>query len=157
MHFYQRAPEHIIKECFELVRENLKPMYEETIGWDEESKLKEMSNPNMHFLVAFVGESVISGFCSFTEEFDTEVKDRWIIYCYEIQVKNQYRGQKLGTTLMNYLEDRARNLNASKIMLTCFCQNQPALSFYSKKEYKIDETSPTCSNVPYRILSLKFG
>ena len=154
---YPKASEPVIKECFELVKENLKQMYEETIGWNDDSKLKEMQNPNMHFFVVNDEKSNLLAFCSFTEEYGTEVENQWIIYCYEIQVRSQYQKLKIGTLLMNWLEQRAKDLGAFGIMLTCFCKNEIAMRFYQKRGYKIDQSSPTSPNVPYRILSLKIN
>ena len=149
------ATEPVIRECFELVKENLKELYEETIGWNEELKLNEMRAPNMHYLVVNDEKSSLVGFCSFTEEFGTEVENKWIIYCYEIQVRHQYRKQKIGTFLMNWLEQRAKEIEAYGVMLTCFCKNEIAMKFYHDRGYRIDETSPIGPKIPYRILSLR--
>lgn len=138
-------------ECLGILEDNLKKMYEQTIGWDSDFKLSELSQPQMKYYI-IRDVSGIDAFCSFTEEYGTEVEDAWIIYCYELQVKREFQGKGLGGLLMEKLEEQARTLGAKKIMLTCFNINTAAMQFYSKRGYKADESSPE-GNVPYRILS----
>lgn len=143
-----------ISTCLEILKDNLQEMYEQTIGWDTEFKRTELSQPQMHYYIVKDNTNRICAFCSYTEEYGTEVEDAWIVYCYELQVRKDAQGKGLGGMLMEKLEARARTLQAKKVMLTCFCMNKIALNFYTHRGYKTDETSPE-GNVPYRILSLK--
>lgn len=138
---------------FLILEENLKEMYEKTIGWDRQFKLDELNQPQMKYVAIRDEHRNVIAFCSYTEEFGTEVEDAWIIYCYELQVRKSHQACGLGSKLMDHLEERARTLGAKKIILTWFCINKGAMRFYTKRGYVVDDTSPE-GNVPYRILSL---
>ncbi|KAK1925781.1 acyl-CoA N-acyltransferase [Papiliotrema laurentii] len=85
------------------------------------------------------------GYCSF--RFDTEEtlgsRDVEVVYCYELQMKPEARGQGLGKVLMDELEEIGRDRGMAKSMLTCMKKNTSALSFYLKQGYQPDEIDPT--------------
>ncbi|KAI9641051.1 hypothetical protein NHQ30_010479 [Ciborinia camelliae] len=86
------------------------------------------------------GEGEIKGFMSFMPTFEDGIM---VVYLYEIHLVDELRGTGLGIHLMNLLTSIAHAIpGVQKTMLTCFTANEPALSFYRKLGYEIDECSP---------------
>ncbi|QSL66958.1 hypothetical protein MERGE_001345 [Pneumocystis wakefieldiae] len=120
-----------IYSCFCLVKENLEEMYKRSsFGWSSRRKLKEMKAKNTKYIIIRKEkEQDIIGFLSY--QIVTEVGEN-VIYCYEIQVLQAYRGFGIGYNLMKMIEDLGVKLGLQKVMLTVFNCNIPALGFYEK-------------------------
>ncbi|KAG0240340.1 hypothetical protein BGW41_007053 [Actinomortierella wolfii] len=84
-----------------------------------------------------------------------------VVYCYEIQVKEEYQGLGIGAYLLGALEHICRETKLEKVMMTVFKANKRAIKFYiDKLGYKYDEISPCvyltrgrASRFDYEILS----
>ena len=94
-----------------------------------------------------------------TEEEDHRGRPRDVIYCYELQVAEGYRGRGIGATLLSRLERVCIDTSTPLVMLTCFNANKGALLFYRQHGFSIDEISPSKygstakAEVEYEILS----
>ncbi|KTW31647.1 hypothetical protein T552_00286 [Pneumocystis carinii B80] len=120
-----------IYSCFCLVKENLEEMYKKSsFGWSSKRKLKEMKAKNTKYIIIRKEKKQdIIGFLSC--QFVTEAGEH-VIYCYEIQVLQAYRGFGIGYNLMKIMENLGLKLGFRKAMLTVFNCNKIALSFYEK-------------------------
>lgn len=64
-------------------------------------------------------------------------------YLEGIMVRKDKQGQKIGTKLMQFLEERARENKAKKITLEVFKHNSRAIKFYEKLGYKKERETKT--------------
>jgi N-alpha-acetyltransferase 40 len=82
-----------------------------------------------------------------------------VLYCYELQVRQDKARIGLGKRLMTLLEIAARKYKMQFVMLTVLLVNKDACSFYNRLGYGVDGTSPQMDldtdgkDVPYEILS----
>lgn len=142
-----------LEACFELVRSTSAVGYRASSrGWSSKEKLNEMKDKDMKFLIVRELESPVVhsaldapasevlGFLSFmlTIEDDLEV-----VYCYEIHLKPQLRGRRIGATLMRAMEQIGLEVGIGKTMLTVFTSNVDARTFYERLGYTLyDEEAP---------------
>jgi len=80
-----------------------------------------------------------------------------VLFCYELQVDEKYRGSGIGARLMDIEKKIAASRNMWKVMLTCFKVNRRALHFYEKIGFGVDVNSPSSHghDTDYEILSDK--
>jgi ribosomal protein S18 acetylase RimI-like enzyme len=144
-----------VEEMVRLVELNLRPLYEQTIGWDHAGKLAELRQPKMRFLTAYDGDGAddLQAFAAYTiEENAPELSGQRIAYLYELQVHPSWQKQGLGTALMSQLVAMAHQEGCQRIFLTCFKDNSRALHFYQGRfAFSVDAFSP--DNADYVILS----
>jgi ribosomal protein S18 acetylase RimI-like enzyme len=82
-----------------------------------------------------------------------------VLYCYELQVRQDRARLGLGKRLMTLLEIIARKHKMQYVMLTVLLVNNDACEFYKRIGYGVDGTSPQMDldtdgkDVPYEILS----
>ena len=103
-------------------------------------------------LIAFTHfRFLVEGFCK-------------VLYCYELQIRQDHARLGLGKRLMTLLEIIARKFQMDYVMLTVLLNNTGAQKFYRALGYSLDETSPQLDledgvldseNTPYVILSKK--
>jgi len=102
---------------------------------------------------SLVGEPV--GFCSF--RFVLGDDDRQpVLYVYELQLESDQQRQGLGRRLMALTELLAWRSELSRVVLTVFKRNQPAIALYTKKlGFQLDATDPSLHDeeAPYQILA----
>lgn len=65
------------------------------------------------------------------------------MYCYEIQLRDRYRGRSIGRCLMNLLSLIAKDSKISSVMLTVFKFNERALRFFQNLGFSKDESDPS--------------
>ncbi|EED18855.1 GNAT family acetyltransferase Nat4, putative [Talaromyces stipitatus ATCC 10500] len=105
--------------------------------------------------------SEVLGFLSFMTTYEDGKK---VLYCYEIHIHPSLQGQGIGRHLMSLFEETGRRIGLEKGMLTVFRANSPAVGFYSRLGYTVDEYSPgprklrngTVKEPDYLILSKAF-
>ncbi|CAB4069915.1 NAA40 [Lepeophtheirus salmonis] len=144
----------------DLMKRNMKSQYESTSwGWNTKSKEKEMFEQSAWYLI--VRESVSNlpvAFSHFRFDIDFHYE---VLYVYEIQVEEDYRGKSIGKFIMETLERLCIQSKMEKIILTVFKQNQGARRFFREvMEFKLDESSPADTSeehFDYEILSKKYG
>ena len=150
----------------DLTERNMKTHYEHSEnGWNPKQKEKEFKHETARFLLC---RQVLDGdnssgdsdgrliaFVHFRFEMDDENKHP-VIYCYEIQVVDEFQSKGIGKHLMHLLYQMASRFKMNKVMLTCFKHNQKTLQFYTGLlGYAPDVCSPSvCGlNKDYEILS----
>lgn len=97
MNFEDLRKQNLDSLLFNILEKNMESIYTSCSGeWKREEKLEEFCNSEGKYLIAFEGDTIL-GFCYFT--FQKEGKAD-VIYCYELQVLEEYRGNKIGVCLM---------------------------------------------------------
>ncbi|XP_021353304.1 N-alpha-acetyltransferase 40-like isoform X1 [Mizuhopecten yessoensis] len=126
---------------FDLTKKNMQKLYEESDwGWKDREKLEEMTEEKALYLIALDSESKPVAFTHF--RFDMEW-DEELVYCYELQVIDEYRRKGIGKFLIQILELLAYKTEMVKVMLTTFKSNKIGETFFMKAmKYTLDETSP---------------
>ena len=82
-----------------------------------------------------------------------------MLYCYELQIRQDRKRRNLGRRMMTVLEMIGRYFKMEFLMLTVLLHNAEAHAFYKKIGYFVDETSPQMDfetdgrDIPYEILS----
>jgi len=137
----------------DLLEDNMRTQYEESgsEGWSREEKELEMFSRDSRQIILRDGEELIA-FSHFRFDMDYDVD---VVYCYEIQINNNYHRKGIGRFLVSVLEALVRTFNLTKLVLTVFDSNASALKFYSSLGFKRDITSPTDgeAGAKYQILS----
>ncbi|KAK6464130.1 acyl-CoA N-acyltransferase [Scheffersomyces coipomensis] len=147
-----------LKQFLDLVDDNLHQYYEVHHGklWKDDKRDEMQEDGLIYVWYEFKGELV--GFISFKLVDDEEGIDGSVFYLYEIQIKEKFRGQKIGTKLMKNLEnlviyirtksndDKILKINQlqqlSGIALTVFSQNKVAFEWYIRLGFKLSPSSP---------------
>ncbi|CAL8077016.1 unnamed protein product [Calicophoron daubneyi] len=153
----------ILDDLFFILKHNMEKLYMQSDwGWDEKKKRDEVFSPKSRVLICYVfglthdDEEVerIAGFVSFRFEREDEHP---VLYCYEIQLREEYRGQSIGRYMMNALSLVASSTRMHRVLLTVFKANTKALHFFKQLGFQTDETDPSnfkdSPKVDYEILS----
>jgi GNAT superfamily N-acetyltransferase len=69
------------------------------------------------------------------------------LYLDDLFVKEAYRGRKIGTQLMQKMMDLAREEKCNRLRLQVLNWNSPAIEFYKKSGFIIDEDWHNCDFV----------
>jgi len=147
-----RAPdvdEKTLVWAFDLVKTNMKPLYEEAygndpdmeaeFGWKEKEKKVEMREDLAWYLLAKTKEGTPVAFSHF--RFDMDYDDE-VLYCYELQVEKAYRRKGLGKFMMKVLEMLMIKADMLKLMCTIFKKDKPEVEFFKNAlKFELDETS----------------
>ncbi|KAG7340845.1 acyl-CoA N-acyltransferase [Nitzschia inconspicua] len=169
----QRLSPDQIQQCLGLFQDNMSKLYQDSSwGLNLDEKRDEFLHSNARFLILQSetttttttpqqqepSSSSLAAFVHFRFEYDDEESPTCaVLYVYEIQVQQQYRGQGIGKRLMEIVHTMGRSQNMSKVVLTVFQSNVNAMRFYRDTlGYTIDDTSPSRFGQPedYEILSL---
>ncbi|RKP08043.1 acyl-CoA N-acyltransferase [Thamnocephalis sphaerospora] len=119
--------------------------------WDEAEKRSELFDAASRFLIvrtrADTAEKSAENLGYAMYRFDTEEQMKSdamvpVVYCYELQVAAEARGQGVGRMLMETLERIGQAWQMSKVMLTVLKGNKDAIKFYKALGYAPDEISP---------------
>ena len=92
--------------------------------WSENSIRSELNNPLSLWVVALDGETVVGYVGSQSVLGESDMMN--------IAVSDQYRGQKIATTLVNVLIDRLRKQGNYQLTLEVRVSNEPARKLYEK-------------------------
>ncbi|KZS03007.1 N-alpha-acetyltransferase 40 [Daphnia magna] len=143
-----------IDQLFELLKKNMKQMYEESAwGWNEKDKFFEMTENSAWYLIASTKEGKTIAFSHFRFDMDYGLP---VLYCYELQLELECRHKGLGRFMLQVLELMAFSANLRKVVLTVFVHNLNAVGFFKSHGYVVDETSPASTleeQFDYEILS----
>merc|ERR1712183_127838 len=143
------VPEETKVWAFDLVKTNMKPLYdaaygedpdmEAEFGWKEKDKREEMWSDHAWYLLARTEEGKPVAFSHYRYDMDY---DDEVVYCYEIQVEKGYRRKGLGRFMMKVLELLMIKANMLKLMATIFKNDKPEAEFFKKAlKFEQDETS----------------
>ncbi|GAA5896700.1 GNAT family N-acetyltransferase [Sporobolomyces salmoneus] len=163
-------PLELRKWIWDLFVRNMQSLYESSEdGWNPDEKRKELFHSESRFFILRsleTGPTVTEkkkqeeGFLGYTVfRFDTEdtagEEEADVVYCYELQVEPDAAGRGVGRVLMDTLDRIGRETKMDKTMLTVFKANEPAVAFYEKIGFTIDEIDPSNYNeqADYKILS----
>jgi len=94
----------------------------------KERLLELLSNPNFYMIAAFQNGILVGGLTAYILRMYKENIAKVLLY--EIEVRQEWRRQGLGTLLINYLIECAQQERAKKILIPVTKTNQNALSFY---------------------------
>ncbi|KAG7373551.1 acyl-CoA N-acyltransferase [Nitzschia inconspicua] len=167
----QRLSPNQIQHCLDLFQDNMSKLYQDSSwGLNLDEKRDEFLHSNARFLILqsettstpppppTASSSSLAAFVHFRFEYDDEESPTCaVLYVYEIQVQQRYRGQGIGKRLMEIVHTMGRSQNMSKVVLTVFQSNDNAMKFYRNTlGYTIDDTSPSRFGQveDYEILSL---
>lgn len=164
VHSYKQLTDREFSWISDLTEINMREHYDLSESqWNRKSKEKEFTNETARFLLCRLKTEdndttpgPLIAFVHFRFELDYEKKHP-ILYCYEIQVANDYQCFGLGAHLMNLLEKIALKFHMKSILLTCFKHNERSSKFYMKLGYTINRCSPSkCGQqASYEILCRK--
>ncbi|TPP67257.1 N-alpha-acetyltransferase 40 NatD catalytic subunit [Fasciola gigantica] len=136
-----------LDDMLNILCDNMKGFYKQSSWkWDTDLKREEAFSPKSWLLICRIRENessqlpLIAGFASFRFEREME---RPVLYCYEIQLRDRYRGRSIGRYLMNILSLIAKNSKMTSIMLTVFKFNERALRFFQNLGFVKDESDPS--------------
>ncbi|KRX96201.1 N-alpha-acetyltransferase 40, partial [Trichinella pseudospiralis] len=133
-----RAKERTSEELSQLI-DNMPQVGELNWGWDREKKVEEMNNKACRYIVVTNEAGYVVGFCHF--RFDME-RSRTALYCYEIQVAENYQRQGVGSAIIEIVKQLAAKTNILNIFVTVFKFNENSLKFFVKQAFVIDTYSP---------------
>lgn len=130
----------LLAECLKLIELTSRNDYEASeTKWSSTKKRKEMALPDMKYFVLADQNQRVEGFTSFMVTYEDGHE---VVYIYEIHFTPEWQGRGLGKRLLAIVEDVARNVGASKVMLTVFRANKRAVDWYLRLGYQEDEFSP---------------
>ncbi|KXZ48606.1 hypothetical protein GPECTOR_26g509 [Gonium pectorale] len=137
-------PKELLAWCLDTCRENMAALYDRVWSWSDAKKRKQLTSAASRFLIAHDASSSRAplGYINYRFEKD---EGEAVLYCYELQVARTAQGRGLGHTLMELAEQIAWAAGMGKVVLTVFSENAPAIGFYVKRGYTLDETSPDYS------------
>tara|TARA_R110002003_G_scaffold97_7_gene7790 strand:- start:12779 stop:13876 length:1098 start_codon:yes stop_codon:yes gene_type:complete len=112
-------------------------------------KISEWPDPSMH--------GSVRGFISFMFTHDDPPhENREVLYIYEIHLHERLRGGGLGSKLIKFAENAAKECGVSKTMLTVFSNNTGARAVYEKLGYVKDACSPEDKIVRKRVIQADY-
>ncbi len=118
----------------ELTKKNCYDYLSNTIGWDEERHRQEPKFPERYLMLFDQNDRI--GFLSLRSQSDC-------LYLETLQLIQQYQRQGIGTKLIEFVEDIARNKAKDKIQLRVIKGN-PAQSLYRRNGFEIVEDQEWC-------------
>lgn len=148
------SSKNVFDSCFKLIQESSAADYAASeVKWSAPSKRREMVLPDMRYLVlrgkaeddnvtlsaGQLADQETLGFVSFMITYEDGFE---VLYVYEIHLCEDFRGQGVGTLLMNIVEDIGRKAGVEKCMLTVFKSNKKAVKWYERCGYTLDDFSP---------------
>lgn len=142
-----------------LTEQNMKDLYNASSWkWNRQSKLNEFRRTTARHLIMFKenADSIDVPIAFVHFRFELGYCSDATLYCYELQVEEEFRRIGIGRYLMNILETLAEKFRMKKVILTTLKKNIAASEFYTKVlKFSIDKNSPSCfdQEVDYEILS----
>ncbi|CAI5451788.1 unnamed protein product [Caenorhabditis angaria] len=137
---------------FSLFKQNMFTMYQMSQwGWDADSKKNELRATTARYIIALNSKGEKIGYTHYRFVLDHGIP---ALYCYEIQVIEDYQKKGVGSMLMRTLESLAEKTFMEKVLATVFAYNEKSLAFFHKNDYTSDVTCPDeDQGLDYLILS----
>ncbi len=85
--------------------------------------------------VSVLDENKLIGFCSVVVNHDIVEQQKPILTLWNLRVHPEYRNQNIGKSIMTFIEEFGKSINADFIFLGCNRDNQSARNFYNKIGY----------------------
>lgn len=108
----------------------------------EQNLLERLSNKDFEIIVAKAKDKIV-GVCSAELKHlgdDKVTKVRDILFIEYIIVDDEYKRNKIGTKLLNYMKDFVKANNILSLELTVWGYNKGAIEFYEKNDMKVKRT-----------------
>ena len=146
-------PRQDLNDCFSLIELTSKDAYSSSsTGWAPGKKRREMKLPDLKYVILTPlrgGQTTDDGVEAFVSFMPTYEDGHEVIYCYELHVSPRLQGLRIGTRMMQMLEEVGRGIGVEKVMLTVFMANEKGVKFYEKTGYAL--TLPlSSSNFAYK-------
>jgi len=135
---FNKIPEEYEDWAFSLVKGNMKKLYEDAFGWNEEAKEADFYHENSRFLIAFYDEHPI-GFIHFRFELEGGESS---LFIYDFHVEHELQRKGLGKFLVQAVEFMGLKLKFDSIMVSLLKDNVVARAFFRKLQYVQHPTSP---------------
>ncbi|KAH0792511.1 N-alpha-acetyltransferase 40 [Histomonas meleagridis] len=136
---FNKFPEGILEWALKLIETNMKTIYENTWGWNPDSKEGELIHESARFLIAFSNKEPI-GFIHFRFELENGEASSFI---YDIQIEPKYFRKGLGRFLLQAVELITLKQKLDSVMLSIFKENVVGRAFFNSMKYVQHKTSPT--------------
>lgn len=116
-----------------------------TFHWGDwkDSAEKAIDDPYENILIVESSNGKSIGYIWYGDEGET-------LWLTSIQLKKEYQGKGLGTSLMNYLEDECRKAKKKALELGVQEINKPAREFYEKLGFEFVELLPHANSLVLR-------
>ncbi len=95
------------------------------------------TNPDYYMIVAKINQNIV-GFIYAIINHDIFEETKPFITIWNVRVKKEFRNQKIGTKLFQYIEEIAKKLNCDFIALLVEKDNEVANKFYQSLGYDSD-------------------
>lgn len=139
---FNKMPDEIIDWALKLVEKNMKKIYEDTWGWNADTKEGELIHESARFLIAFAGGKPI-GFIHFRFELENGETSSFI---YDIQIEEGFVRKGLGRFLLQAVEFITLKLKLDSVMVSVFKENVAGRAFFHSMKYIQHKTSPVVSD-----------
>ena len=136
---FKNTPQEFLEWMFDLTKANMEEMYQQTWGWSDSKKRKELTDPQAHFIVVVTPDGP-AGFLHFRFLIDSDLP---LLYVYEIQVDPKFQSKGIGKQMMLTAEFIAMKNHLEAVMLTVFDINAGARRFYEKMRYITHSSTPS--------------
>jgi ribosomal-protein-alanine N-acetyltransferase len=103
--------------------------------WTRAMYVRELQNPDVSFLYVLRMDNRIAGFCSFWLVLDE-------IHINNLAISHEYRGQGLGTALLQHVLDAGASRGALRATLEVRRSNIPARALYERLGFEVAATRP---------------
>uniref|UniRef100_A0A2K6W8Y5 N-alpha-acetyltransferase 40 n=2 Tax=Onchocerca TaxID=6281 RepID=A0A2K6W8Y5_ONCVO len=134
---------------FQLFVANMRTMYQiSQWGYDELSKRQELRATTSRYIIAKNTNNKPIAYLHYRFDIDF---DSAVLYCYEIQVEDEYQLKGIGSALLAIAEYLGKKLSMDKLMATVFAFNGNSLAFFHKNGFSVDLSCPDDGD--YLILS----
>lgn len=134
----------LLNRMLRLVQVNVGEMYERCRGWGWNTKLKlhELRHPHARFLIVYrASDHAFVGFMHYRFDREEHMHEP-MVYIWDLQIETEFQRQGLGTRLLQYVEQLARQRERLLLQLTVFTENRSALRFYLRHGFEIATHSP---------------
>ncbi len=92
------------------------------------------SNQDYKFVSAVIEDKLV-GFCSVVVNHEIVEEQRPLLMLWDLRVHPDYRNRKIGSSIMKFIEEYGKSINALLIFLGCDNDNIKAKNFYHKLGY----------------------
>ena len=102
------------------------------------NKFEKLIRSDDYKFVSALDKDRLVGFCSIVVNHDIVENQKPILMLWNLRVHPDYRSQKIGKSIMEFIENFGKSINADFIFLGCDNDNQRARNFYKKLGYGED-------------------
>lgn len=138
---YKHAPDEYKDYIFNLTKKCMFDIYEQTNGWDDKIKKRELFENESRYLIAFDISDGIKPVGFMHYRFELEMNEL-SLYIYELNIEEEYRRKGLGKYIVMASEFIALKRGMEMVLLTIHKNNIIGVSFLQALHYEPHPTSP---------------